>query len=734
MPAFRFLGVSILFGCLGTSSLGCEVKDHGLVTPLRPQPAATDAGRPPSNIDPPAQEPAPPPDAAPAPTDVAPAPPIDPLPPPPPPPPVAMDAAVEAPPPDAAATIATNCAALPGMPSSVRLRNPNLASDDLTFDPQGRMLLIRGNDVIRMADGMTEVILRGVLGSQGGALRFLTDGSLLVADYSGDEVIRYNPPSRAALFSADTEAPMKIAVGTGNRLYVSSNDGLIYLVNTATGQEQVVASPDDEVGGLAFSPDHQTLYAGLLAEDAVVSFAVRPQGQLGPPNLVARNIPYPYAMAVDECGNIYSSGGPDGGIRRIRNGRNELLGDLNRDQLWGMGFGSGRHGWSETALYVSSNSDGQAGPVRAGARGARRAPGRGAHPGALSGGYGRGQPAAPYHGGAPSAGCYGQPRALAQISSSERTRFQIRRLSSDPISGSPLGMLLPMAMPGISGPSVALGADASARSLPRDPGSGRCRSWRCRRWPPTGPPGPRRPRWWRRRPGPSRTAPRSAARTCRSAPSLSTTATRPLPVGSRSSLIQASMVKVSRSSPSPPPTRMVVSALQPGGPARARRARLEAELLAGDRAAERGLVAEVVLEAETEAQAALLAGQLTSWAVAGGASIGRLLIDRAGVALAAASGAGDAPSGETDAIGDRCVRWRRDRRVGANGWGRGGLPARPAGPTGDRHAAAPSHPLRDARRRLAAAASRRRRALPGRSHRPTAAGEGSRSTRTWDVS
>lgn len=373
MPAFRFLGVSILFGCLGASSFGCEVKDHGLITPLRPQPATSDAGPPPSNIDPPAQEPAPPPDASAAPTDVAPAPPIDPLPPPPPPPPlVAMDAAVEAPPPDAAATVATNCTTLPGSPRSVRLRNPNITSDDFTFDPEGRMLLIRGNDIIRMADGMTEVILRGVLGTQGGALRFLTDGSLLVADYSADEVIRYNPPSRAVLFSAETEAPMKIAVGTGNRLYVSSNDGLIYLVNAATGQERVVASPDDEVGGLAFSPDHQTLYAGLLTEDTVVSFAVRPQGQLGPANVIARNIPYPYAMAVDECGNIYSSGGPGGGVRRIRNGRSELLADLNRDQLWGMAFGSGRHGWSETALYLTSNSDGQAGlfELELGVRGA----------------------------------------------------------------------------------------------------------------------------------------------------------------------------------------------------------------------------------------------------------------------------------------------------------------------------------------------------------------------------
>jgi WD40 repeat protein len=279
-------------------------------------------------------------------------------------------------PPDSAGVNATNCTSLRAGPCTARLRNSTIESDELTFDPQGRMLLIRGNDVIRLADGMTEVILRGVLGSQGGALRFLTDGSLLVADFTGDEVIGYNLPSRAPLFSADTEAPMKIAVGPRDRLYVSSNDGFIYMVNTATGQEQVVASPDDEVGGLAFSPDHQTLYAGLLTQDAVAAFPVRPQGQLGPRTIFARNVPYPYALVVDECGNVYSSGDPGGQIRRIRNGRTDVLLGINRSQLWGLAFGSGKHGWSDTALYVSSNSEGVAGlfEVEVGVRGAPALP------------------------------------------------------------------------------------------------------------------------------------------------------------------------------------------------------------------------------------------------------------------------------------------------------------------------------------------------------------------------
>jgi hypothetical protein len=356
MPAHGLLGVPILIGCV--LALGCEVQDQGLATPLpRPPGAPADPGPPASSIDPPAATASPAtPDAAPAMPDPAPVPPIDE------PTPVARDAGLEAATPDAAPVSAANCAALRTGPFSARLRNANIESDDLIFDPQGRMLLIRDGDIIRMADGMTEVLLSGVVGNQGGALRFLPDGSLVVGDFSGDEVTRYNLISRSQQDLANTDSPMKIALGPANRLYVSSNDGLIYLVNPATGQEQVVASPDGRVGGLAFSPDYRTLYAGLLVEDAVAAFPVRPQGQLGPRSTLARGIPFPYALAVDECGNVYSSGGPDGAVRRTRRtGQTETLVDVNREQLWGLAFGSGGHGFSKTALYLTSDSEGQPG-------------------------------------------------------------------------------------------------------------------------------------------------------------------------------------------------------------------------------------------------------------------------------------------------------------------------------------------------------------------------------------
>jgi hypothetical protein len=380
MPAVRYLGVPALVGYV--LMFGCEVQDSGLVTPLpgpatggstgvqRETPPGPAPGQAPG-IDPPAAPVAAAPDAAVS-ADASAVQPGDP-------PSMAAldarqrDAEPEAARTDAAPVSAANCAAVRNGPFTARLRDADVESDELTFDPQGRLLMIRNSDVVRLAAGSApEIILRGVLGSQGGALRFLADGSLAVADYSGDEVVRFNLTTRTRLNSWNTDAPMKIAVGPTGRLYVSSNDGLIYGVSQNSGLENVLASGGGSVGGLAFSPDYQTLYAGMLDSNTIVSFAVRPQGGLVQRTVVARQVPYPYALTVDECGNLYASGGDDSVVRRIsRTGRVDELVEINRQQLWGLAFGSGRQGWSHTALYVSSNSEGQSGlfEVELGVRG-----------------------------------------------------------------------------------------------------------------------------------------------------------------------------------------------------------------------------------------------------------------------------------------------------------------------------------------------------------------------------
>jgi sugar lactone lactonase YvrE len=256
----------------------------------------------------------------------------------------------------------------------MRLRDSSVESDEVIFDPDGRMMLVRDSDVVMLETGSTtDAVLRSVLGRGGGALRFMPDGTLLVADFSGDTTTRYDLGSRRVLFRAATRSPMKMALDPRGRLYVSSRDGFIYLVDTRTGARQVLSTPDTEVGGLAFSPDFRTLYAGLLRDESIAAFPIDPDGSLGQRRVLARGIAFPMAMAVDECGSVYAAGGSDGEVRRISPaGRVDVILRSDMPELWGMAFGSGKHGWSDTALYITSDSNGNRGlfEVQLGVRGA----------------------------------------------------------------------------------------------------------------------------------------------------------------------------------------------------------------------------------------------------------------------------------------------------------------------------------------------------------------------------
>jgi outer membrane protein assembly factor BamB len=245
----------------------------------------------------------------------------------------------------------------------MRLRDPGIQSDEVVFDSDGRMMLVGDGDVLRLdTGGVPDPILRGVFGPGGGAMRFMPDGSLLVASFTTSQTSRYDLTTGRELFHANTRLPNKMALAPGGRLYVSSQEGFIYLLNSTTGTGDVIATPDSGVGALAFSLDYRTLYAGLLADRSIVAFAVQTDGSLGQRRVLAGQIPNLLALAVDECGDLYAAGGTDGDVRRISpTGRIEVVARTDMPELWGMAFGSGKHGWSDTALYITGDSDGNHG-------------------------------------------------------------------------------------------------------------------------------------------------------------------------------------------------------------------------------------------------------------------------------------------------------------------------------------------------------------------------------------
>jgi hypothetical protein len=71
------------------------------------------------------------------------------------------------------------------------------------------------------------------------------------------------------------------------------------------------------------------------------------------------NVPSPQTLTTDECGNIYVAGSEDGRIRRIGASADaEIVANLDADDIWAIAFGSGKHGWSDTAMYALDNDRG----------------------------------------------------------------------------------------------------------------------------------------------------------------------------------------------------------------------------------------------------------------------------------------------------------------------------------------------------------------------------------------
>jgi DNA-binding beta-propeller fold protein YncE len=227
-------------------------------------------------------------------------------------------------------------------------------SDDITFDHQGRFLSFNGRDIVFMdPQGNSQVLASNLIGTKGGALRALPDGEIFIADYEGSRVFVRDPAGQVRQLPAAVNNPMKMVRGPGGTVYVTNKQGAITRIKTVDGAVTTVATTDFEVGGLAFSPDHRTLYVGAISANSVQAFDVLSDGSLGPPRLWRSQVPRAQALATDECGSIYVVSEGDNRIRRLRAGGGvDIVADPAGVFAWSLSFGSGSEGWSAQSLFV----------------------------------------------------------------------------------------------------------------------------------------------------------------------------------------------------------------------------------------------------------------------------------------------------------------------------------------------------------------------------------------------
>jgi hypothetical protein len=267
---------------------------------------------------------------------------------------VAADAAppADAGPADAPAP-ASRCSSPRPLPVTARRVIEGRPSDDIAFDRDGHLVGFDRQAVVRLLrSGAVEPLATDVIGNRGGTLSALPGGELIVGDFQRSRAVRLTTSGQVAPIAGDVPSPMKMVRGPGQALYVTGKGGTITRISETDNRVSTAATTSFDLGGLSFGSDYRVLYVGALTTDGIYALDVQADGSLSPPRLWRAGVDRAQALATDECGDVYAISEGDARIRRVRASGAEVVASVPQAFMWSLAFGSGRQGWSGTALYA----------------------------------------------------------------------------------------------------------------------------------------------------------------------------------------------------------------------------------------------------------------------------------------------------------------------------------------------------------------------------------------------
>lgn len=159
-------------------------------------------------------------------------------------------------------------------------------------DRQGNVYCVGFRDTRTVArvtpDGRAEPFVTLPEGSAGNGIRFSPDGTaMFVADYTGHNVLRIDPETRAVtVFAHDDRMsqPNDLAMAPNGTLYASDPDwgaktGRVWRIDR-DGKAHVVAADLGTTNGIEVSPDGGTLYVNESVQRNIWAFDIAPDGTL----------------------------------------------------------------------------------------------------------------------------------------------------------------------------------------------------------------------------------------------------------------------------------------------------------------------------------------------------------------------------------------------------------------------------------------------------------------------
>jgi sugar lactone lactonase YvrE len=184
-------------------------------------------------------------------------------------------------------------------------------------DRAGNIYCVSFEDIRNIArvtpDGRAERFLTLLEGSAGNGIRFNPAGILFIADYTGHNVLRVDPTTRAISVLVHDDRmnqPNDLAIASDGTLYASdphwkNGTGQLWRI-TVDGQAHREAADMGTTNGIEVSPDGRTVYVNESVQRNVWAFDRAADGTLKNKRLLRKFDDFGFdGMRCDVDGNLY---------------------------------------------------------------------------------------------------------------------------------------------------------------------------------------------------------------------------------------------------------------------------------------------------------------------------------------------------------------------------------------------------------------------------------------------
>jgi gluconolactonase len=185
------------------------------------------------------------------------------------------------------------------------------------FDNSGNLYVVNfqkdGTVGLVKPDGEPELFITLPEGSTANSIKFDSKGAMLLADFTGHNVLKVDMQTKAVSVLAHNDKfnqPNDICINKKDQLFASDpkwsdSTGMIWRIEPS-GETVLVADSMGTTNGIELSPDEKTLYVNESIQRKIWTFNVDDQGNLSNKRLFAEFPDFGFdGMKCDKDGNLY---------------------------------------------------------------------------------------------------------------------------------------------------------------------------------------------------------------------------------------------------------------------------------------------------------------------------------------------------------------------------------------------------------------------------------------------